>query len=128
MRDNQIHNVNYLRQYRKDLWNKLTPAEAKLWSMLKNSNLMNRNFRRQHSIDNYIADFYCASEKLIIELDGQVHFDMEQLALDAERDRRLTTLGYTVLRFENKRVFEEPEEVLRTIVAHFTSYNPGGAG
>lgn len=115
--------LNFLRQYRKALRNNLTPAEAKLWSMLKNGNLLNRKFRRQHSIEDYIVDFYCPTERLIIELDGQVHFDTEQIALDAERDRRLTDMGYTVLRFENKRVFEDAEDVLRIIVAHFNLTN-----
>lgn len=123
MRNNQIHNVNYLRRYRKDLRNNLTPAEAKLWTLLRNGSLEKRKFRRQHSIENYIVDFYCPTERLIIELDGQVHFDTKQIALDTERDRRLTEMNYIVLRFENKRVFEDAEDVLRIIVAHFNRTN-----
>jgi very-short-patch-repair endonuclease len=119
MRQNQIKNVPYLEQRRKELRSALTPAEAKLWTMLKNSALQNRKFRRQHSIGNYIVDFYCPSEKLIIELDGQVHYDPVQAAYDHERDKRLTDLGNRVLRFENKVVFEAPESLLAEIERHF---------
>ena len=46
-----------------------TPAEAKLWELLRGNHL-GVKFRRQHSIDRYIVDFVCLSHKLIVELDG----------------------------------------------------------
>ena len=120
MRQNQIKNVPYLEARRKQLRSNLTPAEAKLWTILKNSTFKGKKFRRQHSIENYIVDFYCPSEKLIIELDGQVHFNTEQLNLDAIRDARLYTLGNKILRFENKLVFEALDFVLSEIEKNFT--------
>jgi len=119
MRQNQIKNVSYLTDRRKSLRNNLTPAEAKLWTVLKNSAFKDRKFRRQHSIENYIVDFYCPSEKLIIELDGQVHFNTDQMAHDAERDKRLTELGNKILRFENRMVFVALDEVLAEIERNF---------
>ena len=119
MRQNQVNNVDYLKDRRRSLRNNLTPAEAKLWSVLKNSGLKNRKFRRQHSIENYIADFYCAAEKIIIELDGQPHFNTGQAYYDAERDKRLGELGNKILRFENKLVFIDLEGVLREIESNF---------
>lgn len=119
MRQNQIKNVNYLKDRRKNLRNNLTPAEAKLWSLLKGSQLKDRKFRRQQSIGNYIVDFCCASEKLIIELDGEVHNNPVATANDFERDEYLKSLGYRILRFENKMVFDYTGTVLDEIEKHF---------
>ncbi|TDU43332.1 uncharacterized protein DUF559 [Gelidibacter sediminis] len=70
-----IHNRKYLLERRKELKNNATSAKATLWEHLQGSKLEGRKFRRQHNIENYIVDFYCASERLIIELDGAVHLD-----------------------------------------------------
>ena len=120
MRKNQIKNVTYLKDRRKELRNNLTPAEVVLWNALKNSQLMGRKFRRQHSIENYIADFYCPSEKLIIELDGQYHYLPGTPEQDFVRDERLNELGYTIVRFENKLVFQNMTGLLELIAKHFS--------
>ena len=73
MKKNKIHNKPELLAFRKELRNNATPAEAFLWKHLQRSQLEGRKFRRQHSIHNFIVDFYCASEGLIVELDGQVN-------------------------------------------------------
>ena len=114
-----IHSLNHLKNYRSALRKNLTPAEATLWKCLKNGQLQGRKFIRQHSIENYIADFYCASEQLIIELDGQPHADPMVALNDEVRTQRLTELGYTVIRFENKLVFKYTEDVLAEIARHF---------
>ena len=95
--------------------------EAYLWKHLQNKQLEGRKFRRQHSINYYIVDFYCAPEKLIIELDGEVHNNAVAQEKDYIRDRRLEELGFTVLLFENKRVFDHLDAVLEEIKAHFKS-------
>lgn len=110
-----LHNRKYLKEYRKALRNDSTPAEAELWKFIKGAQLGGRKFRRQHSIGNYILDFYCPSEKLAIELDGQVHFNSVAQQLDEERDKSLEKLGIKVLRFENKYVFQNLEAVLQVI-------------
>jgi hypothetical protein len=58
----KIHNITNLRENRKQLRSSLTPAEAKLWSLLKNSQIENKKFRRQHSVGPYVLDFYCVFE------------------------------------------------------------------
>ena len=73
----KIHNRKYLEKFRKKLRSNLTPAEAVLWSSLQRKQLEGRKFRRQHSIGNYIADFYCPSERIVVELDGAGHFTPE---------------------------------------------------
>ena len=80
-----IHNLKALENNRKQLRNNLTPAEAALWKMLQNSQLEGRKFRRQHSVGNYILDFYCPSERLCIELDGAYHFTEQGESYDQER-------------------------------------------
>ncbi len=109
------HNKKYLKRNRKELRNNLTSAEATLWSMLKNKKLDGRKFRRQHSIDNFIVDFYCPKEKLIIELDGDIHFNPICENADYLRDKILKNYGLKVLRFENKVVFQQPEIILNAI-------------
>lgn len=115
----RLNNLPVLRTFRKELRNHLTPAEARLWAYLQRSQLSGRKFRRQHSVGRYILDFYCPAERLAIELDGAVH-DSEAAQLhDAERDLFLRHCGIRVLRFENKWVFLQPDEVLAEITKHF---------
>ncbi len=114
-----IHNRKYLEERRKKLRGSLTSAEATLWKYLQRKQLKGRKFRRQHSIENFIVDFYCASEKLIVELDGAVHLDFAQQNYDEERTQNLEKLGFTVIRFENKLVFEDKERVLNEISSYF---------
>lgn len=121
MKKKNIHNREYLREKRKHLRSNSTSAEATLWNALKGKQLFERKFRRQHSILNYIVDFYCSSEKLIIELDGAVHLDFGQQNYDYERTEKLEQLGYKLIRFENKEVFESLEFVLDEIRNHFKS-------
>jgi len=115
----KIHTLPSHHDKRTGLRNNLTPAEATLWLAIKNGQLQNRKFRRQHSIEHYIVDFYCPSEKLIIELDGQGHFDPIATEYDRVRTARLNELGYTVIRFENKLVFKHMDMVLADIASHF---------
>jgi very-short-patch-repair endonuclease len=117
--NSRIFNKKSLKNYRKNLRNKSTSAESTLWTLVKNNQMEGRKFRRQQSIFNYIVDFYCHSEKIIIELDGNRHGDYIQIEQDSERDAQLERLGFKVLRFENKLVFQEPEYILSEIKKQF---------
>ena len=114
-----INNLPHLKTFRKELRNNLTPAEAKLWTLLKGKQLEGRKFRRQFSVANYILDFYCPSENLAIELDGQGHFEALQAQYDTERDLFLEHCGIKVLRFENKWVWDNPEGLLEEVKNNF---------
>jgi very-short-patch-repair endonuclease len=70
-------------------------------------------------VGKYIADFCCTAEKLIIELDGQVHGDSAQIEKDIIRDKDIENHGFVILRFENRLVFEVPEFVLSEIKKNF---------
>ena len=117
----RIQNIIKLKENRKKLRNSLTPAEAKLWSLLKNGQIKSRKFRRQHSVGPYILDFYCPSERLCIELDGASHFTDGGYEYDSARTKYLDVLNICVIRFENKEVFENTEGVLEEIRKNFTS-------
>lgn len=114
-RESQIKNLDYLKNYRRDLRKTLTPAEASLWSLLKNRQAFGLKFRRQTSIENYIVDFYCPQYKIVIELDGEPHFTQEQADKDQKRDKRLKELGHFVLRYENQVVFDHPDFIFNDI-------------
>ncbi|MBI4843837.1 MAG: endonuclease domain-containing protein [Nitrospirae bacterium] len=117
----KIHNIKNLKVNRKKLRNNLTPAEAKLWSLLKESQIEDRKFRRQHSVGPYVLDFYCPSEKPCIELDGVAHFTDSGYEYDTARTEYLTAFNIRVIRFENKDVFENTEGVLKVIKENFLS-------
>ncbi len=115
MKTSRIHNFPQLGDRRRTLRNHATSAEKYLWTYLKGKQVMGRKFRRQHGIAHYIVDFYCASESLIIELDGEVHDHPEQIVYDTKRNEFLRDLGFRVLRFKNDLVFCNAGEVLRLI-------------
>ena len=114
-----IHTLPSVAKYRYKLRKTLTPAEAAFWNLVKNSKLDGRKFRRQHSIGKYIFDFYCPSEKLAIELDGQLHFVDHPKLNDRTKRKFAESQGIRVLRFEKKLVFEDAEWVLAIIRSNF---------
>jgi type I restriction enzyme M protein len=116
--------VEQARKFRK----RQTPAEEALWELLRNRRLAGLKFRRQHQIGDYIADFFCAEHGLVVELDGAVHETAKQRKHDEKRDKYLKSLGHVVLRFENKRVFEDTENVLNTITQSLPSTSGSEAG
>jgi very-short-patch-repair endonuclease len=118
-RPTDAHNLPELRTFRTELRGSLTPAEAAFWNIVKNSKLDGKKFRRQHSVGRYILDFYCPSERLAIELDGEVHFTQRAAEYDRERKLFLEYFGIKVIRFKNKLVFEEEERVIHKIRSRF---------
>jgi very-short-patch-repair endonuclease len=92
-----------------------TPAEATLWRHLRGRNLVYK-FRRQHPLDQFIVDFYCAEAKLCIEIDGGSHFEIEQEEYDKVRTDFLEQLGYQVIRFTNDDVRYNINAVVDEIV------------
>lgn len=104
MRRGPRHRIHpAIRQFARELRQPLTPAEASLWRLLRNRNL-GFKFRRQHEIEFFIIDFYCAEVKLCIEIDGESHLEKTQQDYDAARTEYLESLGRKVLRFTNNDV------------------------
>jgi very-short-patch-repair endonuclease len=83
-----------------------TSAEKTVWRWLRNRTLGHLKSRRQHPIDGYVLDFYCAALKLCIEVDGGVH--QRKVASDARRTDDLKRQGITVVRIGNDDVHDHP--------------------
>jgi very-short-patch-repair endonuclease len=112
-------NRKTLKSKRKKLRNNPTQAEAFLWGYLKNSQLEGRKFRRQSSFKSFIVDFYCPEENLVVELDGDLHFDEKAIKDDEQRTKKLAEEGLKVIRFENQEVLLNLDGVLSKIKYHF---------
>ena len=98
---NQTNNPN-LRKNAQKLRREMTKEERRLWyGFLKQLPI---TVNRQKVIGRYIVDFYCASAKLVIELDGSQHYEDEGTASDRERDLSLNSLGISVVRYSNSDV------------------------
>ncbi len=89
-----------------------TAQEFLLWGVLKNKQL-GYKFRRQHSLGNYIVDFYCPDRKLILEIDGSQH--ITQKNYDEQRSKFFKVNGLRVLRFWNNEVDNNMEGVIDRI-------------
>lgn len=92
----------------------LTPAEAKLWAKVRNRGL-GFKIRRQHPIWRFIADFYCAEAKLVIEIDGDSHAEPDQIQYDAAWTEWLEMREYKVVRFTNNDIYKHLNDVLKEI-------------
>ncbi len=99
----------------KILRKKMTPAEKLLWEKLKNKQLNNLKFRRQHPIHFYIADFYCHEKKLVVELDGKIHLKIEKQEWDTNRTAIMNDFDIKVIRFKNEEVMSNVDHVLAEI-------------
>jgi very-short-patch-repair endonuclease len=101
-------------QRSRDMRHPLTSAEKKVWDRVRNQQL-GFKIRRQHPLDRFIVDFYCAQAKLIIEVDGDTHAAPDQAEYDQARTIWLEAQGYRVIRFQNAEVHKNLEAVLEAI-------------
>lgn len=92
---------------------KMTPWERKLWYQFLCTYPI--RFQRQKAIGEYIADFYCAKARLVIELDGGGHYTAEQMERDRLRTQALEQMGLTVLRFCNTDIDHHFRDVCESI-------------
>ncbi len=120
------HETSEYRQWRidTDLWRVLrpimrelrreqTPAEKRLWRVIRKRQVDGFKFRRQYPIERFIVDFYNSDARLIIEVDGPTH-EYTQVE-DQARQQFLELLDYTVLRFTNEQVYDDLDGVLLSI-------------
>lgn len=120
-------NVNkiHLRPYRRKLRRNSTPYERTLWLNLRNRRLAGKKFRRQYSIGNFIYDFYCPEERLVIELDGEyIHANDEVFQKDEIKQKHAENLNLKVLRYANKDITDNLEAVLEDIRHNFKQSSP----
>lgn len=98
-----------------------TDVERKVWNALRAGRLMNYKFKRQVPIADFIVDFVCFEQKLIVEIDGGQHLESNK---DLERDAELNVLGFRVLRFWNNEIIDNLEGVLTVILQHLQMTTP----
>jgi very-short-patch-repair endonuclease len=91
----------------------MTHSEQTLWSKLSNRQLDGFKFRRQHPAGRFIFDFYCPSQKLVIEIDGDSHINRK--VMDRVRDSEIGSFGYRVIRFSADEIENNIESVIREI-------------
>lgn len=108
-----IYNHPKYKQRRKDLRVNQTNTEEILWKFIKNKQIKGKKFRRQHSVDNFILDFYCSENRLGVEVDGKIHDSQKEY--DVERTRILENLNIKILRFTNEEILNNIENVLKVL-------------
>jgi len=104
-----------LKELARQLRNNSTKSEIKLWMCLKGKQMYGYDFHRQKPIDKYIVDFFCNKLKLAIECDGYSHQIVEVWEKDTKKTKRLRALGIEVLRFSDKQILNDIDNVLRVI-------------
>jgi very-short-patch-repair endonuclease len=115
-KNNLTYNANFkIFENANSLKKTMTEAEVILWARLRNKKLLNTKFRRQHPINRFIVDFYSHENKLVIELDGDIHDISEIKEHDENRSAELENLGLKIVRFKNEEVFKDIELVLEKI-------------
>ena len=102
-----------LGKLQRTLRNNLSDAEQALWHLLRGRQISALKFRRQHPFGDYILDFVCLENKLVIEVDGGQHG--QQAGYDENRTQKLQAAGFRVLRFWNNEVLNEIESVREKI-------------
>ena len=100
-------NYHLLQAHAKHMRDNPTLAEEVMWRHLK-GNALGQRFRRQHPINDYIADFVCLEAMLVIEIDGGYHRNSATQSSDAERTKTLAEEGFQVLRFTNEEIIDNP--------------------
>jgi very-short-patch-repair endonuclease len=106
------------KKYARELRNQSTLGESLLWQNIQDRKVHGFLFNRQYCIGDYIVDFICRKARLIIEIDGYSHYFKYEK--DIERENYLKSLGYTILRFEEREVKHDIDNVLLKI-EHFVS-------
>ena len=94
------------------LRNNMSDAEQALWHLLRGRQISGLKFRRQHPFGNYILDFVCLENRLVIEVDGGQH---GQAGYGENRTQKLQAAGFRVLRFWDNEVLKEIESVKEKI-------------
>lgn len=95
----------------RELRQNMTSQEYKLWALLRNRNFNGVKFVRQYPIGHYIVDFACRKKRIVLELDGGQHNEMQNKIYDDKRTEYLISKGYKVLRFWNNEIDDNLEGV-----------------
>ncbi|MFP5041833.1 leucine--tRNA ligase [Parasediminibacterium sp. JCM 36343] len=112
---NTVEQWKFLSSFSKENRKNATEAEAILWNEVRNRKINGFKFRRQHPIAGYIPDFVCLEQKMIVEIDGGYHDEIEQQKFDEARAGWLAEHGYTMLRFTNEEILNQLPSVIEKL-------------
>ena len=112
------------RERAKSLQKNMTPPERKIWLQLKVLKSRGYKFRRQAPIGPYIVDFVCFAKNLVVEIDGDTHFLGNEPKKDKQRTIFLEQEGFSLLRFTNLDVANNPEGVLQNVLSGLQKGEP----
>jgi len=110
MRKNLFNSIEN-KSLRGQLRSQATKAERLLWFKIRN-NQLSYKFRRQHGIGKYVVDFYCPELKLVIEIDGGIHFEERNIAKDKQREEYFKKIGLKTIRYTNLDIIHNIDNVL----------------
>jgi len=111
-----------LKELARNLRNNSTKSEIKLWQHLKGKQFFGYDFHRQKPLLNFIADFYCYELNLVIELDGYTHQFEEVIIKDEIKQEELENIGLTVIRFDDKEVMNDINNVFRELEGYILNF------
>jgi len=111
----KIFNRNKSKDSRKDLRNNLTKGEIIIWQHLKGSQLGGFKFRRQHSISDFVVDFYCPEIRLAVEIDGLTHAEEEIFAKDQWRQKIIEKENVIFKRYTSNDIFDNLGQTLNDL-------------
>jgi len=122
-KENLWHYNSDLKDFANTNRKNMTKAEACIWKFLLSSKqMMGYSFRRQRPILNFIADFMCKELMLIIEIDGLTH-QWESVAVkDLSREKALSEIGFTIIRFNDEEILKDLENVNRAICFYIEEF------
>ena len=103
-----------LKEFARENRRKMTLGETILWESLRQLP-STFHFRRQHIIGDFIVDFACLEQSLVIEVDGGYHSEPQQIEDDLFRTEKLNNYGFTVLRYKNEQIIGNIDEVMKEI-------------
>ena len=108
-----MHGGRFMFGRARELRRNQTAAETRLWRLLRDRRLGGLKFRRQHVIGGHVVDFVCIAARLVIEIDGATH---ENVEADAIRTADIHRAGYTVIRFWNAYVYDRESAIIDMIL------------
>ncbi|MBI2552776.1 endonuclease domain-containing protein [Candidatus Uhrbacteria bacterium] len=118
----KLFNPNAQKSTRQKLRSRMTRSEKILWYYLRGSNVEGYKFRRQQGIGPHVVDFYCPRVKLVVELDGDSHYQEGAKRRDAQRQKFIEAQGIRVLRFTDNDVCENVGEVIAGIIKELSHH------
>ncbi|HLD20753.1 MAG TPA: endonuclease domain-containing protein [Patescibacteria group bacterium] len=111
----KIFNRRDRKDFRRENRREMNDVEVTLWNHLRNGQIGHK-FRRQHSVGPYVVDFYCPAKRLVIEVDGDTHFEPDAVEYDLRRDEFLRSQGLGVIRFTNLEVRDNLSGVIDAVL------------